>query len=148
MFDWAVLKDAPMQESLAQQKEYVRAEFERRMQQSVLALNEQGLNVALYWANPDPRKYVNIVPTSAITGEGAPSFWSDLARTHASQQSLRPRKMSCNRRRSNSAVTCDLCSIGTSHVRMEPSCNCYRHEPPQPVCSAQASRTCCSCWWS
>ncbi len=70
MFDWAVLKDAPMQESLAQQKDYVRAEFERRMQQAVLALNEQGLNVALYWANPDPRKYVNIVPTSAITGEG------------------------------------------------------------------------------
>ena len=70
MFDWAVLKDAPMQESLAQQKDYVRAEFERRMQQAVLALNEQGLNVALYWSNPDPRKYVNIVPTSAITGEG------------------------------------------------------------------------------
>ena len=71
MFDWATLKDAPIQESLAQQKEYVRAEFERRMQQAVLALNEQGLNVALYWSNPDPRKYVNIVPTSAITGEGA-----------------------------------------------------------------------------
>ncbi len=70
MFDWATLKDAPIQESLAQQKEYVRAEFERRMQQAVLALNEQGLNVALYWSNPDPRKYVNIVPTSAITGEG------------------------------------------------------------------------------
>ena len=73
MFDWAVLKDAPMQESLAQQKDYVRSEFERRLQQAVLALNEQGLNVALYWSNPDPRKYVNIVPTSAITGEGAPT---------------------------------------------------------------------------
>lgn len=32
----------------------------------------QGLNVALYWENPDPRKFVNIVPTSAITGEGEP----------------------------------------------------------------------------
>lgn len=28
----------------------------------------QGLNVSLYWKNPDPRKYVNVVPTSAITG--------------------------------------------------------------------------------
>jgi translation initiation factor 5B len=30
----------------------------------------QGLNVELYWKNKDPRRYVNIVPTSAITGEG------------------------------------------------------------------------------
>lgn len=28
----------------------------------------QGLNVSLYWKNPDPRKFVNVVPTSAITG--------------------------------------------------------------------------------
>jgi translation initiation factor IF-2 len=30
----------------------------------------QGLNVELYWRNRDPRRFVNIVPTSAITGEG------------------------------------------------------------------------------
>ena len=40
----------------------------------MLDLNEQGLNVALYWENPDIRKYVNIVPTSAITGEGIPDL--------------------------------------------------------------------------
>ena len=33
-----------------------------------------GLNVALYWQNTDMRKYVNIVPTSAITGEGLPDM--------------------------------------------------------------------------
>jgi len=41
----------------------------------MLQLNEQGLNVALYWKNRDPRSFINIVPTSAITGEGA---WAAL----------------------------------------------------------------------
>ena len=34
----------------------------------------QGLNVALYWKNPDPRSYVNVIPTSAVTGEGIPDL--------------------------------------------------------------------------
>ena len=30
--------------------------------------------MALYWQNKDVRKFVNIVPTSAITGEGLPDM--------------------------------------------------------------------------
>lgn len=74
LFDWQSSADAPIRESLAAQKPNVHREFEQRLQQAVLNLNEQGLNVALYWKNPDPRKYVNIVPTSAITGEGIPDL--------------------------------------------------------------------------
>lgn len=35
---------------------------------------EQELNVALYWKNTDLRKFVSLVPTSAITGEGVPDI--------------------------------------------------------------------------
>lgn len=33
-------------------------------------LYRQGLNAALFYENPDPRSYVSLVPTSAVTGEG------------------------------------------------------------------------------
>jgi len=74
LFDWKAQTDAPIQQSLNSQKDHVKREFDERLKQSVLNLNEQGLNVALYWQNPDKRKYVNVVPTSAITGEGLPDM--------------------------------------------------------------------------
>lgn len=74
LFEWQGSKDSPIREALDRQKPHVVTEFEQRLQQSILNLNEQGLNVALYWKNPDPRKYVNIVPTSAISGEGIPDM--------------------------------------------------------------------------
>ncbi len=74
LFDWKAQTDAPIQQTLSSQKDHVKREFDERLKQSVLNLNEQGLNVALYWQNPDKRKYVNVVPTSAITGEGLPDM--------------------------------------------------------------------------
>jgi translation initiation factor 5B len=74
LFDWKSEKDAPIRDSLERQKPHVKAEFEQKLKQSKLNLNEQGLNVALYWENPDVRRYVNIVPTSAISGEGIPDL--------------------------------------------------------------------------
>jgi translation initiation factor 5B len=68
LYDWKANLNAPIQQSLSEQKKHVQDEFEQRCQAAVLNLNEQGLNVQLYWKNPDPRKFINIVPTSAITG--------------------------------------------------------------------------------
>ena len=75
-----------MKESLDKQSQHTTTEFRDRMKKSMLDMNEQGLNVALYWENPDIRKYVNIVPTSAITGEGIPDLLQLLVKlTQVSQ---------------------------------------------------------------
>jgi len=52
----------------------VRDEYQTRLDKIKVEFAEQGLNVAEYWANPDIRSYINIVPTSAITGEGVPDL--------------------------------------------------------------------------
>lgn len=74
LFEWDSQTNSAIREALERQKSHVQGEFESNLNRAILNLNEQGLNVALYWKNPDPRKYVNIVPTSAITGEGLPDM--------------------------------------------------------------------------
>jgi translation initiation factor 5B len=69
-YDWKAITNAPFKTTFAQQKIGPQQEFETRTNKIKLQLSEQGLNTELYWQNPDVRKYVNIVPTSAITGEG------------------------------------------------------------------------------
>lgn len=44
-------------------------EFEKRSKDVIVQFAEQGLNAALFYENPDPRSYVSLVPTSAITGK-------------------------------------------------------------------------------
>uniref|UniRef100_A0A8C9GXB6 Eukaryotic translation initiation factor 5B-like n=1 Tax=Piliocolobus tephrosceles TaxID=591936 RepID=A0A8C9GXB6_9PRIM len=52
------------------QKENTKNEFQDRLEKILTELSEEGLNCQLYWENKNPRKYVSMVPTSAITGEG------------------------------------------------------------------------------
>ena len=82
-----------MKESLDKQSEHTLTEFRDRMKKSMLDLNEQGLNVALYWENPDIRKYVNIVPTSAISGEGIPDLLQLLVKLTQVGQPYHPQTM-------------------------------------------------------
>ena len=49
-------------------------EFKERLQKTILEFAEQGINACLYWENPDPKEYVSLVPTSAVTGEGLPDL--------------------------------------------------------------------------
>jgi translation initiation factor 5B len=73
-YNWKSVPNSPIMTALDRQEPATVKEFNDRMDQSILQLNEQGLNVALYWKNRDPRTFVNVVPTSAITGEGIPDL--------------------------------------------------------------------------
>jgi len=92
-YDWGTQDSRSMREALAAQKDNTTQEFNERLKHCMLELNQQGLNVALYWLNDDPGSIVSIVPTSAITGEGVP----DLLRTVLSltQQRLAEKLMYC-----------------------------------------------------
>ena len=74
IYQWNSVTNSPIRDSLERQDAHSVKEFEHRLQECKIQLNEQGLNVALYWENRDPKTYVNIIPTSAITGEGIPDL--------------------------------------------------------------------------
>ena len=78
MYDWQENTNFPTQETLSMQKDHAQREFRDRYDKIVIEFAEQGLNVAKYWENPDPRTFLNIIPTSAITGEGMPDILQTL----------------------------------------------------------------------
>lgn len=74
LYDWKSTPNNAFRKSLAQQSNNTRAEFEERVQKTILAFAEQGLNAELYYKNKNMGRYVSLVPTSAITGEGVPDL--------------------------------------------------------------------------
>lgn len=74
LYDWKEIPNNSFRDSFAKQAKSVQAEFHNRYEQIKLALAEQGLNSELYFQNKNMAKYVSIVPTSAVTGEGVPDL--------------------------------------------------------------------------
>ncbi|KAI5079715.1 hypothetical protein GOP47_0005194 [Adiantum capillus-veneris] len=74
LYSWKTCANSPINDAFDRQSKDVMNEFERRLSEIVTQLKEQGLNSELYYKNPDRRKYVSIVPTSAISGEGVPDL--------------------------------------------------------------------------
>lgn len=64
----------PFQDALALQDESAQREFRDRAQGVITNLMEQGMNAALYWENDDPQETINLVPTSALCGDGIPDL--------------------------------------------------------------------------
>ncbi|XP_011159487.1 eukaryotic translation initiation factor 5B [Solenopsis invicta] len=70
LYDWQTMNRKDVQDIVKNQEPNTQREFERRSKDIIVQFAEQGLNAAVYYENPDPREYVSLVPTSAITGEG------------------------------------------------------------------------------
>ncbi|PWW76272.1 hypothetical protein C7212DRAFT_358033 [Tuber magnatum] len=74
LYDWKAIPNNGFQDSLAKQKKSVQNEFKDRLEKTIVAFQENGLNAALFYENKNMGKYVSFVPTSAHTGEGIPDM--------------------------------------------------------------------------
>ncbi|GMM54387.1 translation initiation factor eIF5B [Maudiozyma humilis] len=74
LYDWKEIPNNNFRDSFEQQSRAVQDEFETRLNNIQIELAEQGLNSELYFKNKNMAKYVSIVPTSAVTGEGVPDL--------------------------------------------------------------------------
>lgn len=71
--EWKKEEFCPSQKAIRRQTKHAKNEFKSKMEKSFLQFAENSLNVALYWDNNDDDFY-NVVPTSAMTGEGIPDL--------------------------------------------------------------------------
>ncbi|PVU87871.1 hypothetical protein BB559_005842 [Furculomyces boomerangus] len=89
IYNWKPTQDNGFRLSLKNQEPSVQREFNDRVQSTILAFAEQGLNSKLYYENKNFAKNVSLVPTSAITGEGIPDLLAllvGLTQTRMSSQ--------------------------------------------------------------
>lgn len=69
LYDWQTMSRKDVQDIVKSQAINTQREFEKRSKDVIVQFAEQGLNAALFYENPDPKTYVSLVPTSAITGK-------------------------------------------------------------------------------
>jgi translation initiation factor 5B len=74
VYGWKATPYAPIKESLAKQEKSVIMEFDKLVKETVSKFAEQSLNATLYYTNKDFKKWISLVPTSAVTGEGIPDL--------------------------------------------------------------------------
>ncbi|XP_043202622.1 eukaryotic translation initiation factor 5B-like [Amphibalanus amphitrite] len=70
LYDWETGRGKDVEDICKSQARNTVLEFEQRTNETIVQLAEQGLNAKLFYENDNPREYLSLVPTSAITGEG------------------------------------------------------------------------------
>ncbi|KEY70871.1 hypothetical protein S7711_00717 [Stachybotrys chartarum IBT 7711] len=74
LYGWKPIPNNGFQDSLARQDRGVYNLFKNSVEQTKLAFAEQGFNSELYYQNKSMAKFVSLVPTSAVSGEGIPDM--------------------------------------------------------------------------
>jgi len=70
LYEWKSNRHKDVEDVVKIQSQNTQIEFQKRTQQAIVGMAEQGLNAALYYENPDPKTYISMIPTSAHSGEG------------------------------------------------------------------------------
>eukprot|EP00163_Fabomonas_tropica_P003311 TRINITY_DN127_c1_g4_i1.p1 TRINITY_DN127_c1_g4~~TRINITY_DN127_c1_g4_i1.p1 ORF type:complete len:1142 (+),score=539.41 TRINITY_DN127_c1_g4_i1:364-3789(+) len=70
LYGWVADPNKSVKEQLDMQSDDVKQEFQTRLEDTMKQFAEEGLNACAYYDNPDPRKYVSLIPTSAHSGDG------------------------------------------------------------------------------
>merc|ERR1719154_911001 len=91
LYEWKPNKHKDVREVISSQPHNTRLEFQKRKDEVILALAEQGMNAALFYENPDPEDYISLVPTSAHSGDGMGNLMASLV---AMSQSFLAKRLS------------------------------------------------------
>ncbi|GFY39554.1 eukaryotic translation initiation factor 5B [Trichonephila inaurata madagascariensis] len=70
IYGWKSDKDEDIENVINKQNPTTLREFKKRSQDIVLQFANQCLNAVLFYENMDPRTFVSMIPTSAISGDG------------------------------------------------------------------------------
>lgn len=70
IYGWKSAKDEDIENTIKSQSLSTQLQFKKRCQEIILQFANECLNAVLFYENKDPRSYVSMVPTSAITGDG------------------------------------------------------------------------------
>lgn len=98
IYGWQANTNWPSKKTIESQRKSAQQEFQDRLNRLIVEFAEQGLNARLYWENPNVSKYVSLIPTSAVTGEGVPDLLHllvDLTQTRMSEKLMYNSQLEC-----------------------------------------------------
>ncbi|KAM0671869.1 eukaryotic translation initiation factor 5B [Ordospora colligata] len=76
LYGWKSTDFSDFESAISRQSKGTFEDFDRRVGNTILAFAELGFNARLFSKNDDKRRFISLVPTSAVSGEGIPDLVS------------------------------------------------------------------------